>query len=143
VLERVYLKSKMAFENDPITMSIEGLGHFRNSVNIVQYSCNNNFFAVQITNEFISLSAFLLQVIFAKIKESSHISRLEELSRIIREEFESEEISGDTKVFQPHMTIAKMSRSKRLHKLVRSQLQLWRCLALKIRSFISYSCDSY
>ncbi len=46
------------------------------------------------------------------------ISRMTSLAETIRAEFESMNIFGETRPFKPHMTVAKMSRSKKLQRKV-------------------------
>ncbi|ODN00854.1 A-kinase anchor protein 7 isoform gamma [Orchesella cincta] len=74
------------FIDDPMDLTIEGLGHFKNNV------------------------------LFAQIKEERHILRLEKLSYTFQKKFAELKISGDPRPFKPHMTIAKISRSNKLHK---------------------------
>ncbi|CAG7834713.1 unnamed protein product [Allacma fusca] len=85
-VESCWKKHKCLLENDPINLNILGLGHFGN------------------------------KVIFAKIQNDEHISRLKALADDLRLEFDNSNIFQASNPFQPHMTIAKMSKSKTLYK---------------------------
>lgn len=61
-----------------------------------------------------------MQVLFAKIHGDQHIREVEKLSILIKQELECAGFKGDSKSFKPHMTIAKMSKAKKLYKKVRN-----------------------
>lgn len=80
------------FLENPMELTIEGLGHFRNNV------------------------------IFAQIKEKGVIERLTHLSELFRAKFNELNIPVDPRPFNPHMTIAKISRSNKLYKRVNTKI---------------------
>jgi len=86
VLKDCWNEVRQDYIDDPMDLTIEGLGHFKNNV------------------------------LFAQIKEEKHILRLEKLSYLIQTKFAELKISGEPRPFKPHMTIAKISRSNKLHK---------------------------
>ncbi|CAL8125846.1 unnamed protein product [Orchesella dallaii] len=86
VLKECWSEVRQDYIDDPMDLTIEGLGHFKNNV------------------------------LFAQIKEEKHILRLEKLSTLFQAKFEKLKIPGDPRPFKPHMTIAKISRSNKLHK---------------------------
>jgi len=52
-------------------------------------------------------------VVFAKIKEEAQIDELRKIAQVVEDCLMSEQIiSPESKAFNPHMTIAKMSKMK-------------------------------
>ncbi len=115
-MENVWRQYKTDFDKNPIVANIEGLGHFRNTVSSLY--CYFLEALSKVVTETHLIECIYDQVIFAKMEGKANISRLTSLADKLREEFEAENIIGETRPFKPHMTVAKISRSKKLYRKV-------------------------